>query len=41
MTGSTMVLKLAYGKLNGYEDLAREAFQPLKLEADAGDTHQG
>ena len=32
MTGSTMVLKWVYGKLNGIEEFKREATKPVKLE---------
>ena len=32
MTGSTMVLKWVYGKLNGIEEFQREATKPVKLE---------
>jgi hypothetical protein len=32
MTGSTMALKWVYGKLNGVEELKREAVHPFKTE---------
>ena len=32
MTTSTMGLKWLYGKLNGVEELKKNAFNPVKLE---------
>ncbi|KAK3945266.1 FAR-17a/AIG1-like protein [Diplogelasinospora grovesii] len=32
MTGSTMMLKWVYGKLNGIEEFKREAFNPAKVD---------
>lgn len=32
MTGSTMALKMVYGKLNGIEELKEEAKHPLKVD---------
>jgi len=32
MTGSTMVLKWVYGRVNGVEELGRGAFNPIKID---------
>jgi hypothetical protein len=32
MTRSTMVLKWVYGRINGVEELRRDAFNPIKID---------